>query len=223
MIDYSKIKQELLERKKTLEEQLNHDFDLEHEKPLAESMELSLYDNHPADLGTELFEREKDFAIEAHLGREREEIDHALQKFKDGTFGICEASGELIPYERLEANPIARTVINKASPKHVPDDRPVEEDVLGGFDKYNYDGRDDETEFDAEDAYQSVARFNDNPMTYEGSSLDETDELIGSVEQIEAFLSTGIEGYTGPDNVDFLRNVHYDKYINENEQDEEDL
>ncbi|MEM5591840.1 hypothetical protein AAHH67_09065 [Niallia circulans] len=28
--------------------------------------ELSSYDNHPADLGTELFEREKDSALEQH-------------------------------------------------------------------------------------------------------------------------------------------------------------
>ena len=32
--------------------------------------ELSMYDNHPGDMGTELFEREKDMALNVHAGSE---------------------------------------------------------------------------------------------------------------------------------------------------------
>jgi len=39
-------------------------------------------------------------------------IKLALKKIEDGTYGICEISGEPIEAERLEANPAART--NKA-------------------------------------------------------------------------------------------------------------
>ncbi len=116
-----------------------------------------------------------------------------------------------IPYERLKAIPTARTIVTVAE-QHAGG-RPSEEDVLEGFRKYNFDDRDDETEFDAEDAYQAVARFNDNSMVFEDASLDEEDELIGYVEEIEGFLSTGIEGYTGDENVQFQRNVHYDHYL----------
>jgi RNA polymerase-binding transcription factor DksA len=37
------------------------------------------------------------------------EVNHALQKIEDGTFGICEVSKEPIELDRLEANPSART------------------------------------------------------------------------------------------------------------------
>ena len=36
------------------------------------------------------------------------EIDHALAKLEDGTYGICEISGQPIPKERLKAIPWAR-------------------------------------------------------------------------------------------------------------------
>ncbi len=174
--------------------------------------ELSLYDNHPADIGTELFERGKDLALQEMLEREYHDVNKALKKIEDGTYGICEVTGETIPYERLEANPTATTVIDYAQ-SHVSKQRPIEEDVLEGFRKYNFDHDERETEFDAEDAYQAVARFNENSMVFEGSSLDDEDELIGSVEQVEGFLSNGIEGYTGIDEVETLRNVHYDQYF----------
>lgn len=212
MADYSKIKQQLMQQKKHIEERIKQDFRDEEARTLSFSTgELSQYDNHPADTATDLYEREKDFALLEQLERQHEEVEHALQKFENGTYGICEATGKEIPYERLEARPTARTVVEMAEKRY--GGRPSEEDVLDGFRKYNFDDRDDETEFDAEDAYQAVARFNDNSMVFEDASLDEEDELIGYVEEIEGFLSTGIEGYTGDENVQFQRNVHYDHYL----------
>ncbi|MFC0558680.1 TraR/DksA C4-type zinc finger protein [Halalkalibacter alkalisediminis] len=214
MTDYTKIKQSLEERLKIVDERINHHFKEEQSRTLSFSTgELSQYDNHPADAATDLYEREKDFALLEQLEREHEEIEHALEKFNQGTFGICEVTGKTIPYERLEASPAARTVVEVVD-NRITDGRPSEEAVLGGFRKYNFDQDDDETEFDAEDAYQSVAKFNELPMVFEDSSLEETGELIGYVEQIEGFLSTGIEGYTGDEDVVFQRNVHYDQYLN---------
>lgn len=40
--------------------------------------------------------------------RELAEVDHALGKIDEGTYGICEVSGELIGEMRLEAIPTAR-------------------------------------------------------------------------------------------------------------------
>ncbi len=70
--------------------------------------ELSSYDQHPADLGTETFEREKDFSLLEQLEAEIEELDRALSKLEEGSYGICEACGKEIPPERLEAMPGAR-------------------------------------------------------------------------------------------------------------------
>src|SRR5918996_4510712 len=70
--------------------------------------ELAAHDQHQADLGTETFEREKDFSLLEQLEAELDDLDRALYKLEDGTYGICEACGERIPAERLEAVPGAR-------------------------------------------------------------------------------------------------------------------
>lgn len=69
------------------------------------SGELSSYDNHPADLGTELFERSKDYALSERAEKELEEINQALHAIAEGTYGICTICGKDIPYERLRALP----------------------------------------------------------------------------------------------------------------------
>lgn len=71
--------------------------------------ELADYDQHPADMGSETFEREKDLSILESLEAELAELEAALQRVDDGTYGVDEVTGEPIPAERLEAYPTART------------------------------------------------------------------------------------------------------------------
>jgi DnaK suppressor protein len=70
--------------------------------------ELSSLDQHPADIGTETFDREKDLSILEQVEAELADIDHALKRLDDGTYGTCEACGKAITDERLEALPAAR-------------------------------------------------------------------------------------------------------------------
>lgn len=70
--------------------------------------ELSTYDQHQADLGSETFEREKDISILESLEAELADLETALRKLDEGTYGTCEACGKPIPAERLEAVPAAR-------------------------------------------------------------------------------------------------------------------
>jgi DnaK suppressor protein len=56
---------------------------------------------------SELFEWEKTIALEKQLGDYLTEIDHALEKFDSGTYGICEQCGKPIEPARLEALPHA--------------------------------------------------------------------------------------------------------------------
>jgi RNA polymerase-binding transcription factor DksA len=70
--------------------------------------ELAAYDQHQADIGTETFEREKDFSLLEQLEAELDDLARALRKLDEGTYGICEACGDEIPAERLEARPGAR-------------------------------------------------------------------------------------------------------------------
>jgi RNA polymerase-binding transcription factor DksA len=64
-------------------------------------------DQHPADDGSELFEREKNLTVQRSREIELANIDQALQKFEDGTYGTCDMCGKPIPEARLRAYPAA--------------------------------------------------------------------------------------------------------------------
>lgn len=70
--------------------------------------ELSTIDQHPADIGTELFDRERDMSIVETVEVELDDVEHALRRLDDGTYGTCEACGKPIGEERLAAVPAAR-------------------------------------------------------------------------------------------------------------------
>ncbi|HET9443788.1 MAG TPA: TraR/DksA C4-type zinc finger protein [Acidimicrobiales bacterium] len=70
--------------------------------------ELSSHAQHQADLGSETFDREKDLSILDQVEADLADIEHALRRLDDGTYGTCEACGKAIGDERLEAMPAAR-------------------------------------------------------------------------------------------------------------------
>jgi RNA polymerase-binding transcription factor DksA len=70
--------------------------------------ELSSYDQHQADMGTETFEREKDLSILEQVEAELADVEHAMRRLDEGTYGTCEVCGKAIPDERLEAMPATR-------------------------------------------------------------------------------------------------------------------
>ena len=74
--------------------------------------ELSSLDQHPADIGTETFDREKDLSILEQVEAELADIDHALKRLDDGTYGTCEACGKAITDERLEALPYSTLCVS---------------------------------------------------------------------------------------------------------------
>ena len=74
--------------------------------------ELSSVDQHQADVGTETFEREKDFSILERVEAELADVAHALERLDDGTYGTCEACGKPIGEARLEALPAARFCVD---------------------------------------------------------------------------------------------------------------
>jgi RNA polymerase-binding transcription factor DksA len=76
--------------------------------------ELSALDQHQGDIGTETFEREKDFSLLEQLEAEIGDLDAALRKIDEGTYGICEICGKQIQPDRLEAMPGTRTCIEHA-------------------------------------------------------------------------------------------------------------
>jgi RNA polymerase-binding transcription factor DksA len=80
-----------------------------------ELSELADYDQHPGDQGTELFFREQDEAIESALKEELGQVQVAMRKLDDGTYGYCQRCEAEIPKERLEVLPAAGYCIRCAS------------------------------------------------------------------------------------------------------------
>ncbi len=196
---------QLIQMKKEIEDRLemNGHFGLE-EGHFHESVgELSSYDNHPGDEATELYEREKDIALNEHTEEEKLDIERALQKIDDGSYGRCEVCGIDIPLERLDAIPTATTCKEHAPEQVVSHNRPVEEGVLmPPFGKFDYDDQDENVAFDAEDAYQIVnsygssetpSDFND-PQDHYNDVYMESNDPDGYVEDYENFIGTDIEG-----------------------------
>jgi RNA polymerase-binding transcription factor DksA len=72
-------------------------------------------ESHLADQGTVTFLRERDLSIEEHEENLLEEIDAALKRIDDGTYGICEVDGTPIEFDRLQALPWARTHVQHAT------------------------------------------------------------------------------------------------------------
>ncbi len=128
-----------------------------------ELSELSLYDNHPADIGSELFERGKDVALRDLDKLRLQEVDRALDAIDGGTYGMCAECGEPIDADRLEAYPLATLCIDckrKDERQHPDRSRPIEEEFLTpGFGRTDLDGTDN-VAFDGEDSLQAVWRFN---------------------------------------------------------------
>ncbi|GAI12055.1 unnamed protein product, partial [marine sediment metagenome] len=56
---------------------------------------------------SEAFELEKGLALEKKLRNTLAEIDYALEKYKAGTYGLCDSCGQTIEQDRLEALPQA--------------------------------------------------------------------------------------------------------------------
>jgi DnaK suppressor protein len=75
--------------------------------------ELSSYDQHPGDLGTETYEQEQTATLLAQVDSELSDIEAALRRVEEGTYGYSVLSGEPIPDERLEALPAARYTVEE--------------------------------------------------------------------------------------------------------------
>ncbi|HBG17694.1 MAG TPA: conjugal transfer protein TraR, partial [Firmicutes bacterium] len=138
---------------------LKHSQEMGLEQNLKESVsELSAYDNHPADLGSETFEREKDLGLANTIKVKQAAIEDALDRIKEGKYGVCLRCGRPIAEERLEALPQSLTCFDCQlhQEQEEPNQRyrPLEEEVLAYPFGRSFTGGDDENvEFDGEDAW----------------------------------------------------------------------
>ncbi len=75
------------------------------------SGDLSAYSVHMPDQGTDAMEREMGFFLATREDKYIKHLDEALERIKDGTFGICRTCGKTISHARLEAVPNATECI----------------------------------------------------------------------------------------------------------------
>jgi RNA polymerase-binding transcription factor DksA len=61
-----------------------------------------------ADAGTDSYDRDLALSMLSHQQNAVYEIQEALNRIRDGTYGVCEMTGKKIPAERLEAIPWTR-------------------------------------------------------------------------------------------------------------------
>ncbi|MFT5366853.1 MAG: DnaK suppressor protein [Candidatus Latescibacterota bacterium] len=80
-------------------------------KTAADSSGDLAYSDHMGELGSSAMEREKAFMFAARDGVYLNQLEKALDRIKDGTFGLCRVCGCDIPIARLEAVPTTKVCV----------------------------------------------------------------------------------------------------------------
>ncbi|MCW2901147.1 MAG: TraR/DksA family transcriptional regulator [Streptosporangiaceae bacterium] len=76
---------------------------------------VSVDDEHDPEGATIAFERSQIDSLIGQAQQRLTDLDHALERVRDGTYGRCERCGAAIGAERLVARPTARTCISCAN------------------------------------------------------------------------------------------------------------
>ncbi|MFZ0035040.1 MAG: TraR/DksA C4-type zinc finger protein [Sedimentisphaerales bacterium] len=104
--------------------------------------DLSNMPIHMADIGTDNFDQEFTLGLMDSERKLLKEIDDALQRIEDGTYGICEGSGKPITKARLEAIPWARYCVEYAG---LLEKGMIDKEYSSGGARYDYEiGNEDE-------------------------------------------------------------------------------
>jgi DnaK suppressor protein len=107
--DYDKLIAHLKSEQKRLTEELEQ---LQTSVPTSEERREGSPFGKREEEATETLELEKRLALENRIRQELAGIEHALQKFEGGTYGLCDNCGQPIDPERLEALPQASLCLN---------------------------------------------------------------------------------------------------------------
>jgi DnaK suppressor protein len=105
---------DLLESEHSRTEQRHAALTEDHAGMVEASRDTNADDEHDPEGATIAFERSQVDALVRQARQHLTEIDSALQRLVDGTYGTCERCGEPIALARLEARPTARTCVGCA-------------------------------------------------------------------------------------------------------------
>jgi RNA polymerase-binding protein DksA len=115
----------ILKRKEEVSEEIKHISDDTLKKSQRDAAgDISAYTYHMADLATDTYDREFSLGLASNERNLLYEIDEALKKIEEGTFGICEGCKKPITKTRLKVIPYTRLCLkcqklqeNKIFPK----------------------------------------------------------------------------------------------------------
>ncbi|NLM51865.1 MAG: hypothetical protein GX197_03465 [Firmicutes bacterium] len=194
---FQQYKLQLEKMKQKLLEQISLTEGLQEHKGLREATaELSMVDNHPADLASENYERAKDLSLHEKNRLILEKVEEALARIEAGQYGRCKNCGKPIPEERLKAVPYTELCLAcKKEAEEATENftRPVEELILWPPFSRTYMGENDYTGYDGEDAWQDVDLYNKLNHVFERETVAESDETIGAVEDMERISNQDYE------------------------------
>lgn len=117
MIDFGFYKKIILEKRKEIFQELNEG---ELKESIQEGPGENSYAFHLADVGSDSNEREKSFMVASIEGGILAELDDALQRIENGTYGNCAICEQPIHPKRLEAIPYTKLCLEcKANEENV--------------------------------------------------------------------------------------------------------
>lgn len=85
------------------------------------SGDLSGYSFHMADMGTDNFTRDLNLELATVEQKILYEVEGALERLEEGSFGVCQQCKKKINSQRLDAIPYARMCISCEEEKKTPD------------------------------------------------------------------------------------------------------
>ncbi|WP_024621879.1 TraR/DksA family transcriptional regulator [Metaclostridioides mangenotii] len=130
-MDFNKYKEELLNEKDKLNKLIGKMEDntvfgdtTKHTSEKYSSGELSSYDNHIGDIGTDVFMQDMQNSLITHEEGRLYQVDKALDRIDEGTYGTCEECKSSIEKDRLDIIP-ETNLCNKCAKEmdNYPDDR----------------------------------------------------------------------------------------------------
>ena len=144
--------------------------------------ELSSYDNHPADNGSDTFERGKDIGIKDNANLFLTMIADALEKIEAGEYGICDKCGSKINEDRLAIMPATTMCYNckeQVEDQQQKLDRPGEEEAFLDLHKNMYLNITnlDSTGYDGADTWEDLSKAGTSNSPSETINEQETDEI----------------------------------------------
>ncbi len=164
--------------------------------------ELSNYDNHPAELGSELYTVEMNLALKVHEQTKLNDIKLALKKIDNGTYGVCENCKKNINSERLEIMPAARFCMECQEDKEAEEINTPDQQYDEIFDSpfgRKYLNKQEDDEFEGLDQLNDLLKY---------GSADSPQDMSGYADY-EEFYTNEVDNQGYVEETDKISNQQY--------------